>query len=373
MKVNIKGLVFTGFAAAILSANAMAAGENVVTSKSFTEHTYQHKSTGASIGNDSGTWTPLDVTVPEENASSSTAPTTAAVRAALNAVDSARTYNSGTNINIDAQNNINAVASDIANGATTLVTGGTVYTALLDEQDKNTTDKYEVNKNGVWTDIGDAVSGDTNVTVTPDSTTGALTIGVTTSAITESATGLAVAGDVYDAIAQSTQETTYLGGSNISIDTTNHISADTGAITSTATTLVDGATVYAALANEQDKNTTDKYEVNKNGVWTDIGDAVSGDTNYIGVTANDSTGALTVSALTTAVADSATGLATAQGVYDYVQGITNGNNIPAQDPSKCTATIPCALVAINNNGNMEQHWYTMATDSHAGGVLADAQ
>ena len=256
MKVNIKGLVFTGFAAAILSANAMAAGENVVTSKSFTEHTYQHKSTGASIGNDSGTWTPLDVTVPEENASSSTAPTTAAVRAALNAVDSARTYNSGTNINIDAQNNINAVASDIANGATTLVTGGTVYTALLDEQDKNTTDKYEVNKNGVWTDIGDAVSGDTN---------------------------------------------------------------------------------------------------------------------YIGVTANDSTGALTVSALTTAVADSATGLATAQGVYDYVQGITNGNNIPAQDPRKCTATIQCALVAINNNGNMEQHWYTMATDSHAGGVLADAQ
>lgn len=37
MKVKIKGLVFAGFAAAILSANAMAAGDNTVTSKSYVD------------------------------------------------------------------------------------------------------------------------------------------------------------------------------------------------------------------------------------------------------------------------------------------------------------------------------------------------
>lgn len=44
MKVKIKGLVFVGFAAAILSANAMADDTNTVTSKAYTEATYQHKS-----------------------------------------------------------------------------------------------------------------------------------------------------------------------------------------------------------------------------------------------------------------------------------------------------------------------------------------
>ena len=205
MKVNIKGLVFTGFAAAILSANAMALGENTVTSKSFTEATYQHKSTGASIGNSTGGWTPLDATIPTENASESAAPTTAAVRAALNAVDSARTYLEGSNISIDTTNHISADTGAITDTATTLVDGATVYAALANEQDKNTVNKYEVNKNGVWMDIGSAVSGSGNVTVEADSTTGALTIGATTdTAATQSSTHLITSGAVYDAIQDAT-------------------------------------------------------------------------------------------------------------------------------------------------------------------------
>lgn len=45
MKVNVKGLVFVGFAAAILSASAMAGDgdQNIVTSKAYTDATYQAK------------------------------------------------------------------------------------------------------------------------------------------------------------------------------------------------------------------------------------------------------------------------------------------------------------------------------------------
>lgn len=57
MKVKIKGLVFVGFAAAILSANAMAEGEqNIVTSLAYTDATYQKQAdkltggSGSTIG-----------------------------------------------------------------------------------------------------------------------------------------------------------------------------------------------------------------------------------------------------------------------------------------------------------------------------------
>ena len=52
MKLNVKGLVFVGFAAAILSANAMAAtgDEKIVTSKAFTEATYQAKTAANKAG-----------------------------------------------------------------------------------------------------------------------------------------------------------------------------------------------------------------------------------------------------------------------------------------------------------------------------------
>ena len=52
MKCKVKGLVFVGFAAAILAGAAHAAGENIVTSQAYTEATYQHKIKGGTIGNE---------------------------------------------------------------------------------------------------------------------------------------------------------------------------------------------------------------------------------------------------------------------------------------------------------------------------------
>ncbi len=82
MKVKIKGLVFVGFAAMIFAANAMAASDNTVTSKTYVDTHFQQKSGAASIGNSEGSWTPLDQTIPATGGESS-APTSAAVRAAL--------------------------------------------------------------------------------------------------------------------------------------------------------------------------------------------------------------------------------------------------------------------------------------------------
>ena len=83
MKVKVKGLVFVGFAAAILSANAMAVNEaQTVTSKAFTEATYQKKSTAASIGNSEGTWTNLTQSV-TSSSDHTTAPTAKAVYDAI--------------------------------------------------------------------------------------------------------------------------------------------------------------------------------------------------------------------------------------------------------------------------------------------------
>lgn len=41
MKVNVKGLVFVGFAAAVFASSAMAAGENIVTSKHYVDNKFQ--------------------------------------------------------------------------------------------------------------------------------------------------------------------------------------------------------------------------------------------------------------------------------------------------------------------------------------------
>lgn len=50
MKVNVHGLVFVGFAAAILAGAAHAAGENIVTSKAYTDATYQAKTAANNAG-----------------------------------------------------------------------------------------------------------------------------------------------------------------------------------------------------------------------------------------------------------------------------------------------------------------------------------
>ena len=137
MKVNIKGLVFVGFAAVILSANAMAANEDkTVTSKAFTEATYQKKSTGVSVGNGSGTWTALTQSVDSES-THNTAPTAKAVYDAIAASEDATTYNAdGTTITLDTTTNtFSATAGSIASGNTGLVNGGQVYTALGDKED----------------------------------------------------------------------------------------------------------------------------------------------------------------------------------------------------------------------------------------------
>ena len=269
MKVKVKGLVFVGFAAMIFAANAMAepaaaGNQNTVTSKAYTEATYQHKSSGASIGNTGGTWTAVDTAVTE---GATSVPTTAAVK----------TY-------VDNQ----------------VQTAGGNYQTKSTAADENKV----ANGNGGWKALGTTLD---------------------TTAQGYDANNAVTAGTIAAALAENAANTTYTAGTNVQISADNEISATD--------------TTYTAGSN-------------------------------ITIDANNNNA---IAATTGAVANDATTLVTGDAVYDYVQSQTGGTIIPTMDTTKCTASIPCALVA---EANGEVHWRVMAVSegqTPAAGTLADAQ
>ena len=125
MKVKIKGLVFVGFAAAILSANAMATDENVVTSKSFTEATY-HKKANANyqVSKSDGTWQALGTTL-DSNAAGYQPENAVTAQTIKAYVDGAAAASNFVENEINAAHTTiapsgQAVASGLAKGQTTI-------------------------------------------------------------------------------------------------------------------------------------------------------------------------------------------------------------------------------------------------------------
>ena len=311
MKVKVKGLVFVGFAAMIFAANAMAANEDkTVTSKAFTEATYQKKVGGGANANK-----------------------------LVQATDTA-----GTVSYVEIGNS----ESDVAAGVNKVVTGNAVAAALADNGGTVENGELSITVNNTTGTFTANQSGNTTFSITGLEETANK---VTSMNAQSTDTQYPSAKAVYDAIQTSqtattytagtnvqindneisATDTTYTAGSNITIDANNNnaIAATTGAISNGATTLVTGGTVYTALADKEDAS-------NK---VTSM-NAQSTDTQY----------------------------PSAKAVYDAIQNSTGGLTIPAQSTSVCTAQHPCALVDVAG----ALHWYTMAQDGYEGGACGDA-
>lgn len=320
MKFKVRGLVFVGFAAAILSANAMAASDNTVTSKSYVDTHFQQKSTAASIGNSEGNWTALAGTVTND---STTAPTSAAVKDYVdNAIDS--------------------------------VTGGATSTY----QTKSTKNYQIGGQGGEWADLGDGFVQGTNISIA-EGQDGKLTIGAPASGTVASGnTGLVSGGAVYDAIAAqaTTDSTTYQAYSNAA----NRVSDGNGGWKALGTTLdttdagydannaVTAGTIAAALAENAEATT---YTAGTNVQISADNEISATDTTYTAGSniTIDAANNNAIAATTGAVADNAATLVTGDAVYDYVQSQTNGQVLPM--PTNCTATDPCALITDGTTGS----------------------
>lgn len=359
MKVKIKGLVFVGFAAAILSANAMAASDNTVTSKTYVDTHFQQKSTAASIGNSSGGWTNLTQSV-TSSSDHTTAPTAKAVYDAIGTavqqIEDGAVYQAKS-----------TVAQQVSDGAggwqyltkdTTVtensdnpVTSGAVYAAIA-AQAQDVADDFQPQTdsnlqlggaNGTWADLGTGFANGAYTTKSVDTTTGIVTIDA--NATTDGALPVTDANKLPTASAVKTyvDSKATAAASDILADTPD-ATDDDHALTNAATT--------TALNGKQDKDTTNVYKVGLNGTWTAVNSAVADSGAHI-TTTNETDGSVTINVSDTTnvgsgITASSTSLTEGKAVYEYVQSQTGGNVIPAK-PDTCTATDPCALVTEGNN------------------------
>lgn len=353
MKVKIKGLVFVGFAAAILSANAMADDTNTVTSKSYVDNKFQ------TIANISQT---TDLTGTE---ATTKYPSVAALNATLdevvdNILDNSiaggtyttATYENGvTTVDAKATTDGTLPAADAAK----LPTAGAVKTyadtKLNHNQGSNNSGKILVinsegevvpsdatgdntyqskstdatlpiaNGAGGWTTLKTKVNDGTYVEAAEDATTKALTVDIKAAQINSTGTG-----------------TTALTAGSSKLATEGVIKAYVDAKTAADQDVYQDRSTGAQIYNVSDGN----------GGWTALNPTVT---------------------VTNGTATGGTNGATTQAIVDYVQAQTHGNVIPEQNSQVCGTVAPCALV----NEGTALHWYTMATSTHAGGQCGDAE
>ena len=309
MKVKVKGLVFVGFAAMIFAANAMAANEDkTVTSRAYTEATYQKKATeNYKVSKSDGTWNDLATEVTENGQNAVTA------GAIKSYVDSA----------IEG------------------VTSGAVY-------QQKATANYKVSKSdGTWNDLGTTLDTD----AAGYDSANAVTAGTIVAAIT----------DLESQIQSSTEATTYTADEvTIHLDTSNggqEFEALTSAVASGAGTLVTGDDVYQYVTGYAAQNA----EVNVQADWNVTDTTSDAYINNKPTLTNDS------AEIGNATASDSTQLPSTYAVKQYVADQTGGAAIPAMDTSVCTASHPCALVNVNG----VNHWYTMAQSGYDGGQCGD--
>ncbi|MBO4683251.1 MAG: hypothetical protein J5611_01585 [Alphaproteobacteria bacterium] len=368
MKVNVKGLVFVGFAAAILSGAAKADDSQIVTSKAFTEATYQKLSNlttqGSATDNILSTDNAADAKYPSEKAvATAIAATTSNANGRQTAStldfqvggasgawkqikpDSYISFADGTGddagkalVTINAttdttlatenagklptagavktyvNNTANAKVSSSStisdSSTTTAPNESAVYTALSGKQPNLTGTATQVTLgNATYKDIVSSsanVDNDTHADTIP--TTGAVA-GAISAAITAESLGK------YE---QSVNKVTSLSGS------------------STDTQYPSAKLVYDQLALKQDKqlgaakvdnaDSTDKGKL----VVINASGQIDKDTAHI----------------TSSVTSGSGDVVTSGAVYTYVTGLP-ASTIP--NGSNCTASNPCALVATGTN------------------------
>ena len=351
MKVKIKGLVFVGFAAAILSANAMADDTNTVTSKSYVDNKFQ-------------VLDGIQTAITDSNKSSETLyPSMKALTDGLDAVEDKNTVTGvdyveatvaadGTTVQLKA-NRITSTG-DLDTASDNLVTENVIANAVNAKLDHNQGSANSgkilvINESGEvvpssatgantyqskstnatlpiadgaggWTTLKTKVIDGTYVEAAEDSTTKALTVDIKAAQINSTGTG-----------------TTALTADSSKLATEGVIKAYVDAKTAA------DQNVY------QDRSTgTQIYNVSDgNGGWTALNSTVT---------------------VTNGTATGGSNGATTQAIVDYVQSQTHGNVIPEQNSQVCGTIAPCALV----NEGTALHWYTMATATHAGGTCGDA-
>lgn len=364
MKFKVKGLVFVGFAAAILSANAMAApaattDANTVTSKAFTEATYQKKVGGGTNANK-----------------------------LVQATEQAGTV-SYVEIG-DAQTDVvtggekvvtgNAVAAALAQN------GGTVNNGQLSITVNNTTETFTANQSGNTNFSisgleetankldGTSGNGISNTDASNEGTAYPSAKAVKDYVASEIASQHTTDNSMYQAYSQAPNQISNGDGGWKSLDnvidqtTASSASAPTTAAVKTyvdsqatsaasgilAQSVTDGDTthapsgeaVYEELALKQNANTA---------VTHTQGTAVGSTTTPVYI---DSTGAAQPTTLGTAANAnvSTNGVGTGEGnlvtgnqVYEYINTTNNGLTLP-EKPSTCTDSTPCALVSDDTDG-----------------------
>ncbi len=366
MKFKVKGLVFVGFAAAILSANAMAADENVVTSKSFTEATYQKKIGGradqlAVTTSTAGVVTYKDIATSSSGvtAGAATIPTSGAVADAI------------------------ASASQVSNFIEDSVTDNVTNKAPTENAvyDYVTVKGVKLGNDTALTPSNDAAKVVTIPDMTGADGTVAGTHGLVPAPTATDHTKFLKGDGTWTTI----DSEAYTGTG--AIDVTNHV------ISASTMTGTDGTSAgNAGLVPAQATTDAGKF-LKANGNWTTAlenvqvngTDLTPDSSNKVNVTIaqGSADGTIAVNGadvsvknaeVTTNKVTSMSGSSTdtqypsAKAVYDAIQTATGGLTIPGKNASVCNDTTPCALVAETDG----LHWRTMATANNAGGVCGDA-
>lgn len=385
MKFNVKGLMFVGFAAAILSANAFATDPDpdakVVTSKAYTDATYQAKiGGGANAGKvviagetaGSPTYTTIATAKTGITTGQTTIPTSGAVADAIadansnaNGRQTASSANyqvggaegawvgisngtyttvstvAGTGDDPDTMKiEVNATTDGALSAAGTngndfgkLVTAGAVKT-YVDNTVKDGTLTITVGNGDAQTFTANASSG-TSVTVpmmsaetAEDAANGV--DGLVTAA-TYAERGKFLKGDGTWAVPQ---DTTYTADSTTITLSNGQFSATTGSISENGTNLVNSGTLYTEFATKQDKlvgaakvNNADSLDKDK----------------LMTINANGEIQVVNSKISNAAPASGSGDVITSGAVYTAI----NGKLIPTA--TGCSAQAPCALVATGTD------------------------
>ena len=357
MKVKVKGLVFVGFAAAIFAANAMAddaADKKTVTSRYFTEQTYQKISNKVQSTDANPDWT-----------SNTQYPTMATVNAKVtelsNAVSTIQGDNEYTKVTTSTSGGVTTKTVELQQ---TAATQNSELTGTLD----TTTSKKLVTAGAVSSLIDTSLSDSTNTDTTFP-------------------TSAAVVSYAEKLDNKATSITTGTGGNFDSTDAYPTTSAVYDFVTTQAQSdaaayqvkVSQGSTgLYVGARNAGDTDSVWKQITTStvatetsagSGVYTNAGAS----TNY--VTMSESAGVYTINLSADQIAnsianDGSTKLATENAVYDYVQAQTNGHVLPAidaQNNSACLASgAHCALVTTGTGSAVTMEWTVMAGGEASG-------
>lgn len=340
MKVNIKGLVFVGFAAAILSGAAKADDKQIVTSKSYTDATYQTKIAGGTeagkvvvAGETAGapTYLAFDDT---PTASSTNLVKSGAIQAAIAASQTATTYTGSDGITLTDHNFTNSGIRDVtatdANGANGTIT---------------------INKNG------------TTSTVAVKGLAGAAYVDTTTD------TTFAVAADTGKLPTASTVKSY--------VDATANAKVENNIVSDHTTIAPSGAAVASGLATKQPITTSQaNFQVGgASGAWKEIATD-----SYIGIadgeagTANEGKAVITINATTdgTLASENEGRLPTAAAVKTYVASqITDANLGQYQAEQIGAAANSGQLLSVDSEGKISMNTakITSSVTSGSGDVV----